>query len=60
MTKEELQEYLIDEAEYSTEDVENMSDFELVDNYLSYNGIIGFTHDILDVVGAAYGVEIDE
>lgn len=32
-----------------------MSDYELVDNYLTYEGIIGYTQDILDVVAAAFG-----
>ena len=55
MTKEELKEYLVYEAEYSQEKVDNMSDYELVDNYLIYEGIIGYTQDILDVVAAAFG-----
>lgn len=59
MTKEELQNYLIDEAEYAEEEVMEMSDFELVDSYFSYNGVIGYTADFLEVVAAAYGVEID-
>lgn len=50
MTKEELKEYLVDEAEYSEEHVETMSDFELFDAWLKWNGIIGFTWDIIDVV----------
>lgn len=55
MTKEELKEYLVEEAEYSQEKVDNMSDYELVDNYLTYEGIIGYTQDILDAVAAAFG-----
>ena len=54
MTKEELKEYLVEEAEYSQEEVDNMSDYELVDNYLIYEGIIGYTQDIIDVVAAAF------
>lgn len=55
MTKEELKEYLVEEAEYSQEEVDNMSNYELVDNYLTYEGIAGYTRDILDVVAAAFG-----
>ena len=55
MTKEELKEYLVGEAEYSQEEVDNMSNYELVDNYLTYEGIAGYTQDILDVVAAAFG-----
>lgn len=54
MTKEELKEYLVDEAEYSTREVESMSSIELVDTWLEYNGIIGFTADILEVIEAAF------
>ena len=54
MTKEELKEYLVEEAEYSQEEVDNMYDYELVDNYLIYEGIIGYTQDIIDVVAAAF------
>lgn len=54
MTKEELKEYLVEEAEYSQEEVDNMSNYELVDNYLIYEGIIGYTQGILDIVAAAF------
>ena len=50
MTKKELKEYLVDEAEYSEERVNKMSNYELFDAWLRYNGIIGFTDDIIDVV----------
>lgn len=60
MTKDELQDYLIYEAEYSEEEVMCMSDYELVDNYLQYNGIFGYTNDILEVVEAAYNVKLEE
>ena len=50
MTKEELKEYLVDEAEFSEEEVDNMSDYELFDSYLKWNGIIGWTYDIVDAI----------
>lgn len=50
MTKKELKEYLVDEAEYSVQYVENMTDYELFDAWLKWNGIIGYTDDIIDVV----------
>lgn len=55
MTKDELKDYLIDECEYSFEEVEEMSDYEMFDNYLTYNGIIGYTDDIVSVYKAAFG-----
>jgi hypothetical protein len=59
MTKEDLQNFLIYEAEYSEDEVLAMSDYELVDNYLVWNGICGYTEDILEVIEAAFGVELD-
>lgn len=50
MTKKELKEYLVDEAEYSVQYVGNMTDYELFDAWLKWNGIIGYTDDIIDVV----------
>ena len=50
MTKEDLKDYLVYEAEYSERRVNKMSDYELFDAWLRYNGIIGFTDDIVDMV----------
>ena len=50
MTKEELKEYLVYEAEYSDERVNSMSDDEMLDAWLRYNGIIGYTLDIIGIV----------
>ena len=52
----ELKEYLIDEAEYDADYVESLSPLELVDTYLQYNGIYGFTEDILNLVKVAYNL----
>ena len=48
MTKEELKEYLIVKAEYTQKEVDNISDRDLFDKYLIYEGIINFTNDIID------------
>lgn len=50
MNKEDLKDYLVYEAEYSERMVNEMSDYEILDAWLRYNGIIGFTDDIIDVV----------
>ena len=60
MTKDELKDYLVEEAEHSQEEVDNMSNFELVDAYLTWNGVIGFTEDIIDVVRHVYGDMSDD
>ena len=59
MYKEDLQSYLIEEAEYNEQEVKSMSPFELVDAYFTWNGVIGFTEDFLSVVSAAYDVELE-
>ena len=50
MTRIELEEYLINEAEYDTAQVSEMTDRGLLDAWLVENGIVGFTDDILDVM----------
>lgn len=60
MTKDELKDYLVYEAEYTAAEVEIMTDFELVDAYLTWNGILGFTEDIIDVVRHAFGDMSDD
>ena len=57
MTKEELKKYLIEEAEYKEARV-NCMDAELFDKYLQWNGIIGFTDDIIDAFKGAFEDEI--
>ncbi len=59
MTREDLQDYLIEEAEYDKEDVMSMSAFELVDAYFTWNGVIGYTEDFLRAVCAAYDVTLE-
>lgn len=59
MTKDELKEYLVVSAEYTEEEVEQMTPFQLVDAYISYNGVIGFTEDFVDVTLHAFGFLAD-
>lgn len=56
MTQDDLRDYLVTEAEYDVEEAENLNSYELVQAWLEWNGIIGFTSDILDVVAAAYNL----
>lgn len=60
MEKQELKNYLIDECEYTQKRVDNMSPMTMVDRYLRYNGIIGYTEEILRVIEAAYEVKLEE
>lgn len=53
MSKQELNQYLIEECGYSEEDVKNMDAWDKIDAWLSYNGIIGYTTDIIELVRAA-------
>ena len=58
MTRLELEEYLVDEAELDVDEVTEMTDRGLLESWLEYNGIIGFTDDIIDVL-EALGVQKD-
>lgn len=59
MTKEELKDYLVREASYDPYYINKMTPYELVDAFLSWNGIIGYTSLILDVVEAAFDTALD-
>lgn len=50
MTKKQLKDYLVSKAEYNRETVDEMSDYELLDAYLNWEGIIGYTSRIISVV----------
>lgn len=52
MTRQDLKNYLIEEAEYREAHVNDMNDTELLNSWLVYNGICGYTDDILDIVHA--------
>lgn len=56
MTLKELKTHLIEEAEYAPEKVENMSSYQLVEAWLHWEGVIGYTHDIIEVVFSAYNI----
>lgn len=60
MDKDELKQYLIDEAEYTESEVNEMDSTELLDSWLQYNSIIGYTDDIKDVIEAAFDVDLEE
>lgn len=62
MSKEEIIEYLIDESEgdYIREELEEMSNYDLLDAYLTWEGIIGFTDDILEHIEAIYEVDLED
>ncbi len=60
MDKNELMKYLVYEAEYSESEVAEMTNTELLDHWLEYNGICGYTEDIMDVIEAVFGVDLEE
>ena len=59
MTKEQLKNYLIKEAKWDADEVMNATPYGLVKGYLEWNGIIGYTIDIINVIEAAYNVELE-
>ena len=50
MNKNQLQDFLINEAEYDEEEVLNMDAHELIDKWLRYEGLIGWTDYIISTV----------
>lgn len=60
MDKDELKQYLIDEAEHTESEVNEMDSTELLDSWLQCNGIIGYTDDIKDVIEASFGVSLED
>lgn len=60
MDKDELKQYLIDEAEHTESEVNEMDSTDLLDSWLQYNSIIGYTDDIKDVIEAAFGVSLED
>lgn len=60
MEKSELIQFLVEDAGYSEREVANMTNTELLDNWLEYYGICGWTDDIKDVVRAAFDVDLED
>lgn len=58
MTKDDIIATLIDDAEYDEQEVMNMTPYELIDKWLKWEGIIGYTEDILEAVSEVYDVEL--
>ena len=57
--KELLQNCLEDDCEFFRMEIAEMSPRQKVKNWLEWNGIQGFTDDILDIVSAAYGIVLE-
>lgn len=60
MDKNDLMEFLVVEAECNQSEVAEMTNTELLDHWLQYNGICGFTEDIKDVIEAAFDVDLED
>lgn len=60
MDKNDLMEFLVVEAECNESEVAEMTNTELQDNWLMYNGIFGYTEDIKDVIEAAFNVDLED
>lgn len=57
--KKLLQDCLEVDCEYPLEVINEMTPRQKISNWLEWNGICGFTDDILDVVSAAYGIILE-
>lgn len=62
MNKEDIIDYLVDESEgvYTREELEAMSKVQLLDAYLTWEGIVGFTEDIIEHIEAIYEVNLED
>lgn len=60
MDKNDLMEFLVVEAECNESEVAEMTNTELLDNWLMYNGIFGYTEDIKDVIEDAFNVDLED
>lgn len=60
MDKNDLMEFLVVETECNQSEVAEMTNTELLDNWLMYNGIFGYTEDIKDVIEAAFNVDLED
>ena len=57
--KKLLQDCLEGDCEYPLEVIAEMTPRQKINNYLIWNGIEGFTDDILDAISAAYGIILE-
>lgn len=57
--KKLLQDCLEGDCEYPLEVIAEMTPRQKINNYLIWNGIQGFTDDILDAISAAYGIILE-
>lgn len=60
MDKNDLMEFLVVEAECNESEVAEMTNTELLDHWLEYNGICGYTEDIKEVIEAAFVVDLED
>lgn len=61
MDRFEIIDYLLSESDdFTYSELFDMTPRELIDTYLTWNGIVGFTSDIIDVVLGALGIEVPE
>lgn len=54
-----LEDFLECECEYPLEVIAEMTPRQKINNWLIWNGIEGFTDDILDAISAAYGIILE-
>lgn len=60
MDKNDLMEFLVVEADRNESEVAEMTNTELLDHWLEYNGICGYTEDIKEVIEAAFDVDLED
>jgi hypothetical protein len=66
---ERLKDYILDDirknvpfdrAEFTDEEIDKKTNRKLLDHYLNWNGIIGYTDTIINVIENIYNIELKE
>ena len=60
MTQESIKSILINKAEYPEEMVNDMTKFELLDHWLEWEGICGYTEEIIDTVENLFNITLED
>lgn len=59
MNNKQIAKFLVEEAMYNEQEVNNMTNYEIFDAWLKYQGIIGYTDIIIEKVESIFDVDIE-
>ncbi|MBN2402013.1 MAG: hypothetical protein JXN64_06415 [Spirochaetes bacterium] len=50
----------VDRNEFTDEEINRKTNYQLLNHYLNWNGIIGYTDSIIDVVESIFNVDLSQ